>query len=45
VEAGISQDMDAIFNDDFTMDFFFKAFQEDPGLSMRNTNDAFKFKN
>jgi hypothetical protein len=45
VEAGISQDLDAIFDDNVTVDSFFKAFQEDPGLSMRNTNDAFKFKN
>jgi hypothetical protein len=36
VEAGISQDLDAIFDDDVTVDSFLKAFQEDPGLSMRN---------
>jgi hypothetical protein len=45
VEAGISQDLNAIFDNDVTMDLFLKAFQEDPGLSMRNTNDVFKFKN
>jgi hypothetical protein len=45
VEVGISQNLDAIFDDDITMDLFLKAFQEDPGLPMRNTNDAFKFKN
>jgi hypothetical protein len=42
VEAGISQDSDAIFDNDLTMDSFLKAFQEDPGLSMRNTDDMFK---
>ncbi len=45
VEAGISQDLDAIFDNDITMDLFLKALQDDPGLSMRNTNSAFKFKN
>jgi hypothetical protein len=45
VEAGFSQDLDAIFNNDVTVDLFLKAFQEDPGLSMCDTNDAFKFKN
>ncbi len=45
VEVGISQDLDAIFDDDVTVDLFLKAFQEDPSLSMRNTNDTFKFKN
>jgi hypothetical protein len=45
VEAGISPDLDAIFEDDITVDSFLKAFQKDPGLSMRNTNDALKFKN
>jgi hypothetical protein len=45
VEAGISQHLDAIFDNDVTMDLFLKAFQEDPGLSMRNTDDPFKFKN
>ncbi len=44
VVVGISQDLDAIFNDDITVDWFLKAFQEDPGLSMCNTDDAFKFK-
>ncbi len=44
VEAGFSQDLDAIFNDDLTVDLFLKAFQKDPSLSMRDTNDAFKFK-
>ncbi len=45
VEAEISQDLDAIFNYDITMDSFLKAFQEDPSLSMCDTDDAFKFKN
>jgi hypothetical protein len=45
VEARISQDLDAIFNDDVPVDLFLKAFQEDPSLSMHNTNDTFKFKN
>jgi hypothetical protein len=44
VEAGISQDLDAIFDNDVTVDLFLKAFWEDPGLSMRNTNEAFKLK-
>jgi hypothetical protein len=45
VEAGIPQNLDAIFNNDVTVDLFLKAFQEDHGLSMQDTNDAFKFKN
>jgi hypothetical protein len=45
VEAGISQDLDAIFDNDVTVDSFLKAFQKDPVLSMCNTDDAFKFKN
>jgi hypothetical protein len=45
VEVGISQDLDAIFDNDLTVDLFLKAFQEDPSLSMHDTNDAFKFKN
>ena len=45
VEAGVSPDLDAIFNDDVSMDSFLKAFQKDPGLAIRNTNDTFKFKN
>ncbi len=45
VEAGVSSDLDAIFEDDVTVDSFLKAFQKDPSLSMRNTNDTFKFKN
>jgi hypothetical protein len=45
VEAGISQDLDAIFNNDVTVDLLLKAFQEKPGLSMLDTNDAFKFRN
>jgi hypothetical protein len=45
VEAGISQDLDAIFDNDVTVDLFLKVFQEDPSLSMCNTDDAFKFKN
>jgi hypothetical protein len=44
VEVGISQDLDAIFDNDVTVDSFLKAFQKDRGLSMRNTNDAFKIK-
>ena len=45
VEAGVSPELDAIFKDDVTMDSFLKAFQKDLDLSMRDTNDAFKFKN
>jgi hypothetical protein len=45
VEAGITQDLDAIFDDDVTVDLFLKAFQEDPGLSMHDNDDGFKFKN
>ncbi len=45
VKARISQDLDAIFDNDITMDSFHKASQEDPSLPMRNTNDVFKFKN
>ncbi len=45
VEAGFSQDLDAIFYNDVTVDLFLKAFQKDSGLSMRDTNDAFKFRN
>ncbi len=45
VEAGISQDLDAIFDNDVTVDSFLKAFQRDPGLSVQDTDDAFKLKN
>ncbi len=45
VEAGVSPDLDAIFDDDVSMDSFLKAFQKDPGLAIRDTDDAFKFKN
>ncbi len=45
VEAGVSLDLDAIFDNDVTVDSFLRAFQENPGLSICNTNDAFKFKN
>ncbi len=45
VEAGVSPDLDAIFDDDFSVDSFLKAFQKKPGLAIRDTNDAFKFKN
>jgi hypothetical protein len=45
VEAGVSPDLDAIFDDDVSMDSSIKAFQKDPGLAIRNTNDTFKFKN
>jgi hypothetical protein len=41
VEAGISKDLDAIFDNDVTVDSFLKAFQA--GLSMRDTNNMFKF--
>ncbi len=42
VEPGFSWDLDAIFDDD---DLFLKALQEDSGLSMRNDDDVFNFKN
>ncbi len=45
VEAGISPDLDAIYNNDVTADSFLNASQKDPGLSMRDTDGAFKFKN
>jgi hypothetical protein len=45
VEAEVSPDLDAIFDNDVTVDSFLKAFQKDPGLSMCDTNDASKFKN
>ncbi len=45
VEAGVSPDLNAIFNDDVSMDSFLKAFQKEPGLAICNTDDAFKFKN
>jgi hypothetical protein len=45
LEAGVSPDLDAIFDNDVTVDSFLKAFQKDPGLSKCNTNDPFKFKN
>ncbi len=45
VEAGISQNLNAIFDNDVTVDLFLKPFQEDPVLSMCNTDDVFKFKN
>ncbi len=45
VEAGVSPDLDAIFNNDITMDSFLKAFQDNPSLCIRDTNDAFKFEN
>jgi hypothetical protein len=45
VKAGVSPDLDAISNNDVTMDSSLKAFQDDPGLSIHGTNDAFKFKN
>jgi hypothetical protein len=40
-----SPDLDAIFDNDVTMDSFLKAFQDDPGLPLQNANDAFKIKN
>ncbi len=45
VEAGVSSDLDAIFNNNVTMDSFLKAFKDNPGLSICNTKDEFKFKN
>ncbi len=45
VEVGVYPDLDAIFHDDVTVDSFLKAFQDNPGLSIRDTNDGFKFKN
>jgi hypothetical protein len=45
VKVGVSSDLDIIFEDDATVDSFLKAFQDNPGLSIHNTNDAFKFKN
>jgi hypothetical protein len=45
VKARVSPDLNAIFDDDVTVNSFLKAFQDDPGLSICNTNDAFKFKN
>jgi hypothetical protein len=45
VEAGVSPDLDAIFDDDISVDSFLKAFQKDPGLAICDTDDALKFKN
>ncbi len=45
VTAGLSPDLDAIFDNDVMVDSFLKAFQDYPGLSIHDTNDAFKFKN
>jgi hypothetical protein len=35
VEVGVSPDLDAIFDNDITVDSFLKAFQKDPGLCHR----------
>jgi hypothetical protein len=45
VEPDFSWNLDAIFDNDITVDLFLKAFQEDSGLAMRNDDDAFKFNN
>jgi hypothetical protein len=45
LKAGVSPYLDAIFDDGVTVDSFLKAFQDDPGLSICDTNDAFKYKN
>jgi hypothetical protein len=45
VKTGVSPDLDAIFDDDVTVDSFVKAFENNPGLSIHDTNDTFKFKN
>jgi hypothetical protein len=45
VEPDFSRNLDAIFNNDVTVDSFLKNFQEDSGLAMHNDNDAFKFNN
>jgi hypothetical protein len=45
VEPDFSWNLDAIFDNDVTVDLFLKAFQEDSGLAMRNDDDAFKFNN
>jgi hypothetical protein len=45
VEPDFSQNLDAIFNNDITVDLFLEALQEDSGLSMRNDGDAINFKN
>jgi hypothetical protein len=45
VEAGVYPNLDAIFHNDVTVDSFLKAFQDNPGLSICDTNDGFKFKN
>jgi hypothetical protein len=45
VEAGVSPDLDAIFDDDVTVDSYLKVFQNDPSLSIFDTNDVFNFKN
>jgi hypothetical protein len=45
VEAGVSLDVDTIFDDDNIVDSFLKVFQDNPGLSICDMDDAFKFKN
>ena len=40
-----AEDLDAIFDDDVSMDSFLKAFQKDPSLAICDTGDAFKFNN
>jgi hypothetical protein len=45
VKTEVSPDLDAIFDNDLTVDSFVNAFENNPGLSIHGTNDAFKFKN
>jgi hypothetical protein len=45
VEVEVSPDLDAIFDNEVTVVSFLKAFQDNLGLSICDTNGAFKFKN
>jgi hypothetical protein len=45
LEPGFSQNLDAIFDNDVTVDLSLKALQEDSGLAMGDDNDVFNFKN
>jgi hypothetical protein len=45
VKAVVSPDLDAIFDDDVTVDSILKAFQDILSLSIWDTNGMFKFKN
>jgi hypothetical protein len=45
VEPDFSRNLDAIFDDDVTVDSFLMAFQEESGLAMRDDDEAFKFNN